>query len=185
MRGRVGESAGLAAFNSLPSTSAEQALLGCCSSPRWAATVAAGRPYASTEALYTAADRALAKLGERDRDAALGGHPRIGERGSGAAAASSDREQAGLAGARQGTRDALAQGNRAYEALFGHVYLVCADGRGADQLLAMLYQRLGNDPATERAVLRGELGKINRIRLRRLLESYAELHDGGGDAWQE
>jgi 2-oxo-4-hydroxy-4-carboxy-5-ureidoimidazoline decarboxylase len=65
---------------------------------------------------------------------------------------------------------ALADGNRAYEQRFGHVYLVCADGRPAAELLDVLRARLANDPATERAVLRTELGKINRIRLTRLLE---------------
>ena len=68
---------------------------------------------------------------------------------------------------------ALADGNRAYEAKFGHVYLVCASGRSADELLAVLQQRLGNDPVTERAVVRRELGLINRIRLVRLVEGAA------------
>ncbi len=68
---------------------------------------------------------------------------------------------------------ALADGNRAYEAKFGHVYLVCASGRSAEELLAVLQQRLGNDPVTERAVVRRELGLINRIRLVRLVEGAA------------
>ena len=63
----------------------------------------------------------------------------------------------------------LADGNRLYEQRFGHVYLVCADGRPATELLAVLHGRLGNDPATERRVLRGELARINAIRLDRML----------------
>jgi 2-oxo-4-hydroxy-4-carboxy-5-ureidoimidazoline decarboxylase len=66
-------------------------------------------------------------------------------------------------------RTVLARANRDYEARFGHVYLVCADGRTGQELLSALRERLGNDPATERAVLRGELSKINRFRLARLV----------------
>jgi 2-oxo-4-hydroxy-4-carboxy-5-ureidoimidazoline decarboxylase len=67
-------------------------------------------------------------------------------------------------------RRGLAAGNRAYERRFGHVYLVCATGRTADEMLALLHRRLGNDPASERVVVRDELAKINRIRLTKLLE---------------
>lgn len=63
----------------------------------------------------------------------------------------------------------LAEANRTYEKQFGHVYLVCATGRSAPELLAILEERLGNDPETERRVLRVELAKINRIRLNRML----------------
>jgi 2-oxo-4-hydroxy-4-carboxy-5-ureidoimidazoline decarboxylase len=69
------------------------------------------------------------------------------------------------------TLAALAEGNREYEARFGHVYLVCASGRSGEELLAVLRSRLGNDPATERRVVRAELGKINRLRLERLAET--------------
>ncbi len=73
----------------------------------------------------------------------------------------------------QATLQALAEGNEAYERRFGHVYLVCATGRSAGELLALLRERLGHDPGTEWGIVRRELGKINRIRLRRLLEGAA------------
>jgi 2-oxo-4-hydroxy-4-carboxy-5-ureidoimidazoline decarboxylase len=114
--------------------------------------------------LLAAADLALAGLDERDVDAALAGHPRIGERSS---HSSSVREQAGVS---DDVRAALAAGNREYEARFGHVYLVSASGRTGEELLAVLRSRLGNDPAREREVVREELGTINRLRLQRLLE---------------
>lgn len=158
-------------LNALPAADAERALLACCRSPVWAAAVAAGRPYAGTEALFAAADAALAELDEDEVDAALAGHPRIGERT--ATASFSHGEQAGLDGTATGVREALAAGNRAYEERFGHVYLVCATGRSGDQLLATLLERLGNDPAQERQVLREELRKINRIRLSSLGEGAA------------
>ena len=68
-------------------------------------------------------------------------------------------------------RTALLRANRDYEARFGHFYLVCADGRSDQELLNVLRERLGNDAATERAVLRNELAKINRIRLARLVSA--------------
>ncbi len=64
----------------------------------------------------------------------------------------------------------LAASNIAYEQRFGHIYLVCATGRSAAQLLGLLRTRLGNDPAAGWRIVRSELGKINRIRLRTLVE---------------
>jgi 2-oxo-4-hydroxy-4-carboxy-5-ureidoimidazoline decarboxylase len=149
-------------FNALPSQEAERELLSC-SAPRWARTVAAGRPYASVAALQAAARSAL---DDADLDAALDGHPRIGDRG---ASGASRREQSGVAEAGAGVLSALEEGNRAYEQRFGHVYLVCATGRGADDLLTTLQARLGNDPATERGVALAELAAINELRLDRLV----------------
>jgi 2-oxo-4-hydroxy-4-carboxy-5-ureidoimidazoline decarboxylase len=157
----------MAEFDTLPAADAGAALLECCAAPGWARQVAADRPYGSVRAVLDRADAVLAGLPEEQVDLALAGHPRIGER---PAHASSVREQSGVAGAPDDVLAALAAGNRAYEDRFGHVYLVCADGRPAAELLAVLRARLDNDPATERAVLRAELGKINRIRLTRLLE---------------
>ena len=156
-----------AQLDGLSEQDAERLLLTVCSSPAWARRLAAGRPYPSTEALLSAADEALAALSEQDVDAALAGHPRIGERT--AAGSLSRREQAGLAGMSPSTEDALAEANRTYEERFGHVYLVCATGRTAPELLALLRERLENDPAQERQVLREELRKINRIRLQGLV----------------
>ena len=165
----------LAGFNAAPAADVRAALLECCSSPHWAAAIAAGRPYSSQAALYGAADEALAGLDDDELHAALAGHPRIGERARAGHSASSGREQAGVASSAAPTLDALADGNREYEARFGHVYLVCASGRSGAELLAVLRERLRNDPATEWDVTRAELSKINRLRL-------AELIDAKGDA---
>jgi 2-oxo-4-hydroxy-4-carboxy-5-ureidoimidazoline decarboxylase len=160
------EGIGLSGWNALPYADAVVALRGCCASSRWAEQVTADRPYATPEQLYAAAERVLAELDEADVDEALAAHPRIGDRPTGA---DSRREQAGVAGASTDTKAELAAANRAYEDRFGQVYLVCATGKDADELLAILRSRLGNDPTTERRVLRAELAKINRIRLSRLL----------------
>ena len=149
-----------------PLPDVRQVLLEVCASPRWADTVAAARPFRDASGLFAAADAALSALSESDVDDALAGHPRIGER---ADSHSSRREQAGVSG--DETLAALAEGNREYEARFGHVYLVCASGRSGEELLAVLRGRLGNDTATERSVVRKEMGRINRLRLERLVGS--------------
>lgn len=161
---------GMAAFNRLPADRARTELLSVCASPAWAEQMLAARPYRSVDEVLTLADRAVAGLSEAELDAALAGHPRIGEREEAAGDRDwSSREQAGVGGASDGVLHALADGNREYEKRFGHVYLVRATGRTADEMLALLRRRLGNDPATERAVVRDELAKINRIRLKNLL----------------
>jgi 2-oxo-4-hydroxy-4-carboxy-5-ureidoimidazoline decarboxylase len=164
----------LAEFNAAAADAAQAALFECCSSPEWARTVTDGRPYVSAEALYDAADAALNGLDDAELHAALAGHPRIGERAGAGHAASSGREQSAVARSAVATLEALAEGNRQYEAKFGHVYLVCADARSGEDLLAVLHERLRNDPATEWMTLRRELGKINRLRLARLIDADAK-----------
>jgi 2-oxo-4-hydroxy-4-carboxy-5-ureidoimidazoline decarboxylase len=141
-------------------------LLDVCASPMWAQQVLAAGPFRDAGALLDHADRVLAELPDAEIDTALKGHPRIGGR---ADSPSSALEQAGMTDADDRVRAEIAAKNRRYEDKFGYVYLVCASGRSADELLAILTDRLGNDPVTERRVMRGELSKINRLRLRRLL----------------
>jgi 2-oxo-4-hydroxy-4-carboxy-5-ureidoimidazoline decarboxylase len=154
----------IAEFDGLPVAEAERELLAVCHAARWARAVAAGRPYGSAGALQAAAAGALT---DADLDEAMAGHPRIGDRSAGGR---SRREQSAVATAEADVLTALAEGNREYEERFGHVYLVCAAGRSAEDLLATLRARLGNDPATERAVALRELAAINRLRIDRLVE---------------
>ena len=157
---------GLAAFNRLPAAEAERALLGCCSSTHWAGRVLAGLPYPSPGALLDGSDTATLALAETDLNDALAGHPRLGGRDL---AGTSAREQAGVLTSGDAARLELAAGNDAYERRFGHIYLACATGRTAGELLELLRARLGNDPQTEWGVVRSELARINRIRLARLI----------------
>lgn len=160
---------GLKDFNALSARQRMHLLFEVCSSPIWARRVVAGSPFRDAEALYDRADRILAELPDAEIDAALDGHPRIGASVSAAHNPSSAREQARVADAGEAVKTALAAKNREYEDRFGYVYLVCASGRPADELLAILTDRLDNDPETERRVMRNELAKINRLRLERLL----------------
>jgi 2-oxo-4-hydroxy-4-carboxy-5-ureidoimidazoline decarboxylase len=153
----------VAEFDALPVAEAERELRAVCAAPRWAREVAAGRPYATVDALQAAAAAALTAA---DLDEAMAGHPRIGDRAAGGA---SRREQSGVASADAAVLTALAEGNRAYEERFGHVYLVCATGRSAEDLLATLHTRLGNDAETEREVALRELAAINRIRIEQMV----------------
>ena len=156
---------GLAELNALPDDEAAGVLLGCCAAPGWARRVAAGRPYATVDDLLAAAGAAWADREPGDLDAAMAGHPRIGER---RLSGWSRGEQSGV-GSDDGTAQALRQANAAYEDRFGHVFLICATGRGAGEILAELRRRMANDPDTEREVAAAELGKINAIRLRKLV----------------
>jgi allantoicase len=163
---------GLRWLNSLPAAQAGQLLASCCASRAWVERMAAGRPYADLGALLGAGDRAVRELGRDDLAEALAGHPRIGQRAAGAStdATWSRQEQAPVADADAEVQAALVEGNRAYEQRFGHVFLIRASGRSAQELLAALRQRLGNDPETEWGVVAEELREITRLRLERLLQ---------------
>jgi 2-oxo-4-hydroxy-4-carboxy-5-ureidoimidazoline decarboxylase len=160
---------GLDGFNRLTEHQRMNLLFGVCSSTIWARRVLAGGPFRTVDALLDRADRVLAELPDAEIDAALDGHPRIGAKVTQAHSASSAREQARVADADEGVRTELAARNRDYDDKFGYVYLVCASGRSAEELLGILTDRLDNDPDTERRVMRSELAKINRLRLERLL----------------
>lgn len=153
-------------FNRMSERQRMHLLFEVCSSPIWARRVLAGGPFRDADALLDRADRVLAELPDPEVDAALDGHPRIGAR---AENANSAREQARVADADAAVKVELAEKNRLYDEKFGYVYLVCASGRTAEELLAILTDRLDNDPETERRVMRSELAKINRLRLQRLL----------------
>ena len=154
-------------FNELSDEEAAAELLAVCHSRRWAKEVAAGRPYADLTALQGAADEVWLGLGPEDWLEAFAAHPRIGEAG-GASADWSRQEQAGVGGATD-VQERLARGNADYEARFGHVFLISAAGRDAEEVLVALEQRLGNDPATELRVAAEEHRRITRLRLERLM----------------
>ena len=153
-------------INDLPADAARTALARCCASQQWVKRMLAGRPYASDPQLYQAAERAWWALDRGDWLEAFAAHPRIGERSTDAW---SGGEQSAVTGAGADLHLALREENGAYERRFGHVYLVCATGRGAAELLTDLKTRLGNEPAKELRVAAGEQAKITRLRLEKLV----------------
>ena len=154
-------------FNELSDEEAASELLAVCHSRRWAKEVAAGRPYADLAA-SGGRRRMWRGLGPEDWLEAFAAHPRIGE-GGGASADWSRQEQAGVGGAGPEVQDRLARGNAEYEARFGYVFLISAAGRDAEEILAALTERLGNDPDTELRVAAEEHRRITRLRLERLM----------------
>jgi 2-oxo-4-hydroxy-4-carboxy-5-ureidoimidazoline decarboxylase len=164
-------SSALASFNQLPADRAIAELMSCCASAQWARTVAAGRPYPDVGAVAASAGDVLSRLGWPEISVALAAHPRIGQRpaGTGREAAWSRREQAGVEHSDPRVLEELAEANQAYEERFGQVFLIFASGRTDVEMLEAARQRLGNDEETERAVVRGELVKIVKLRLERLL----------------
>lgn len=155
----------LGELNALPREVAERELSRCCGSTRWAAAIVARRPFADAEALARDAEEIWWTLEGGDWLEAFSRHPRIGERAAGWAGS----EQAGMSGASEQTRQRLTALNHDYERKFGHVFLIFATGRSADEMLSELERRLGNDPATELKIAAGEQAKITRLRLEKLL----------------
>jgi 2-oxo-4-hydroxy-4-carboxy-5-ureidoimidazoline decarboxylase len=159
-------------LNAFDETTARGALARCCGARAWVEAVLAKRPYPTYASLDVAIDAAFDALTDDDWLEAFAAHPRIGETKARlrtfAHADDSAREQAGVDGAHLATLASLADGNRRYEACFGHVFLVCATGKSADEMLAILRSRLANRPEVERTVAATEQRKITRLRLAEL-----------------
>ncbi len=154
-------------FNAMSASEAAAAVRPCVDIDSWVEAVVAGRPYADVDALLATADQHMSGWTGAEVEKALDDHPRIGERpdGTGASAALSAREQAGVDPADADVQRRLADGNRRYEEAFDRIYLVRAAGRTAEEMLALLEERLGNDPETELEVTRGQLAEIAHLRL--------------------
>ena len=159
----------LTEFNSLPEAEARERLARCLDVPRWIDTVLAGRPYADVGALRAVAGNA-AVLDGSELEAALAGHPRIGERaGAGHDETFSSAEQSAVDRDDAEVAARLAAGNRAYEQRFDRVFLIRAAGRDAPEILAELERRLGNDAATEREETIDQLREIALLRLEQVV----------------
>lgn len=157
-------------FNAATGERLMAALLACCDAPRWAEAVGAGRPYPDVDALVAAADKAAGTLEAHEIDRALAAHPRIGERAEGSDVESAwSRQEQSTVRRDHATQQALVEGNRAYEEKFGRVFLICATGLSAEQILAALHARLGNDPEREDEIVADELRKIAALRVRKLV----------------
>ncbi|MER5943227.1 2-oxo-4-hydroxy-4-carboxy-5-ureidoimidazoline decarboxylase [Streptomyces sp. NPDC001928] len=159
---------GLARFNALEEHAAHAALHEACASTAWVRRLLAARPYVTVGDLYTASDAAMAELSTEDLAQAMAGHPPIGRPKPGDP--TSAREQRGMAGASEELKAELLELNLAYQDRFGHVFLICATGRTGEEMRDAVKERIGNSPEQEREIVRTELGKINRIRLARIVE---------------
>lgn len=167
-------SKGLERLNALPREEAEAELLKCCGSANWARGMAARRPFRKRAQLLKAADLLWWQLGREDWLEAFSRHPKIGQRaapraGSAATEHWSEEEQAGTRSAAEDLLAALAKANGAYEARFGYIFIVCATGKTSEEMLALLRNRLQNDPVAELRIAAEEQRRITRLRLEKLL----------------
>src|SRR5262245_40356246 len=141
-------------LNSLTSVAADEELLKCCGSMRWARRMSDARPFGNLAHLTTEADRVWTSLTEDDWLEAFRAHPKIGERKAAATQSKqasnwSSQEQSQAQQTAAETKAAIAEGNKLYEARFGFIFIICASGKSADEILALLNQRLANDAETE------------------------------------
>ncbi|HSG89192.1 MAG TPA: 2-oxo-4-hydroxy-4-carboxy-5-ureidoimidazoline decarboxylase [Pseudomonadales bacterium] len=162
----------LADFDRLAPDAARDALLACCADPRWADALVAARPFETLDALLRAAEDEWAHADETERLAAFAAHPRIGdvahlrERFAGTART----EQGQVLGADEDVLQRLKLLNDAYFERFGFIFIICASGRSAAEMLAAIEARIDNPRATELDNAAREQGRILALRLRRLFD---------------
>jgi 2-oxo-4-hydroxy-4-carboxy-5-ureidoimidazoline decarboxylase len=162
----------LEAFNQMSTDEAVAAILPCNGSRAWAEGMVSLRPFENSFDLTCTADRVWNSLPPTDWQQAFDSHPRIGEHEAKAATEQSltwskgEQANANFTG---DTQAALAAANHEYDAKFGRIFIVCATGKSADEMLAILRQRLGNESATELREAAEQQRQITQIRLRKWL----------------
>ena len=167
--------AALEEWNKTDENTAVEAMLACCGARRWAEEMVALRPIANVTAVSEAADRVWASMVEPDWMEAFACHPQIGERKAVPAtlqsAAWSEHEQSGTGAAASSVLHELAEGNALYEQRFGFTYIVCATGKSAVEMLAILSRRLARDRMAELKEAAEQQRQIMQIRLGKWLLS--------------
>jgi 2-oxo-4-hydroxy-4-carboxy-5-ureidoimidazoline decarboxylase len=171
----VGESVSAhAALNALSETEARAVLTRACGSVQWVNGMLSRRPFATEAALFQAADSVWESLATEDHLEAFTHHPKIGAdlaelaRRFPSTATLSAGEQSSVERASDRTLHALRELNQSYEARFGFIFIVCASGKSAEEMLALLEQRLNNPAALELSIAAAEQAKITRLRLSKL-----------------
>jgi OHCU decarboxylase len=161
-------------LNELTRDEAMREFLKCCGSKRWAEAMIERRPFENVDGLTQTASDVWWSLKHDDWLEAFRRHPKIGEKKAAEAVPTqsqqwSGKEQSGMHDAGATTIEALAQLNREYEEKFGYIFIVCATGKSADEMLALLRQRLPHDPDTELPIAAAEQAKITELRLKKLI----------------
>lgn len=160
-------------WNSLEPDEAVREVLPCCGAHAWAEGLAGRRPVGSAEELFAASDGVWSALPERDWQEAFDSHPRIGQQHAPTATAESlkwsSQEQRAAMSPDEAVKAALADGNRRYEEKFGRIFIVCATGRSAGGILAILERRMRNSVEVELREAAEQQRQITHLRLRRWL----------------
>jgi 2-oxo-4-hydroxy-4-carboxy-5-ureidoimidazoline decarboxylase len=162
-------------WNEFDVTTAESEILPCCGSRAWAQELAALRPFSEPEDLLQTSEDVWSRLDVADWDEAFSSHPRIGERyaphmATAQSAQWSSDEQSSAAGASADIQEQLRRANASYEARFGRIYIVCATGKSAEEMLAILLRRMENDDVAELREAAEQQRQITRLRLRKWLQ---------------
>ncbi len=165
----------LKAWNNLDLGAAALEILPCCGSLRWANELAKARAFIKAADLFEKSDAIWLGLNQADWDEAFSSHPRIGEKKAPEAATAksaewSSEEQSGVTVSGVETQQRLQRGNEKYEQRFGRTYIVCASGKSAEEMLAILENRLGNDPEQELLEAVEQQRQITQLRLRKWLQ---------------
>jgi 2-oxo-4-hydroxy-4-carboxy-5-ureidoimidazoline decarboxylase len=162
-------------FNSLTREQAAKELEKCCGSKSWLGHMINRFPFENRETMLKDSEEASKKMLAEDWKEAFTHHPRIGDMASlekkfGSTAVWASGEQAAVQHTSREVLQALAAGNEAYEKKFGYLFIVCATGKSAEEMLTMLEARLPNDPANEIWTAASEQNKITALRLQKLIE---------------
>jgi len=161
-------------FNSLPRDSAIEVLTHCCGASRWVEKMESLRPFKDRKQITEKSQSVWNELDEKDWQEAFTHHPKIGDIESlkkkfATTRAWAEQEQRGSAEAPVSVLQALALGNQTYENRFGYIFIVCATGKTAEEMLSLLESRLPNDPALEIKIAAAEQAKITKLRLEKLI----------------
>lgn len=161
-------------LNTLSVSSVRTEFARCCGSSAWVEVMLGRRPFKGRENIFSVADEVWRNLTANDWKEAFTHHPKIGEVDSlrkkfAQTSKWAEGEQSGVKSANDDVLAKLAEGNRLYEKKFGYIFIVCATGKSAGEMLQMLQQRLPNEPETEIHNAAAEQAKITRLRLEKLL----------------
>jgi allantoicase len=169
------ETLGVTRVNAMAPEEAAAAMLACCGCLAWARAMVEARPFRDVAHMKAEAQALFVRMTEREWLEAFAAHPRIGELRDELPPSRRHvstwpgQEQSRVKHAPAETLAALAEVNRAYEARFGFVYLICATGLEADAMLADAQARLGKDRGAEMARASDEQRKITELRLEKLV----------------
>lgn len=172
----MNEGVTLEELNQAPEDEAAISLRRCCGAEKWVRSMLQARPFSSLGDMFEKAEAASDELTRQDWIEAFSHHPRIGSieslRNRFAEVHTrewSTGEQSGVQQASEEVLEALARGNEEYENKFGYIFIVCATGKSAQEMLALLETRLPHSPEEELQVAASEQRKITRLRLEKLM----------------
>lgn len=162
-------------LNTLSQPQLREVLKKCCSSTSWVKMMMTHFPAEDLVEILETAEETWYSCSEDDWKEAFSGHPEIGdvsalEEKFKSTAAWAGNEQSSVRQSSKETIEALAEGNRLYRDKFGYIFIVCATGKSAEEMLGLLHARMQNNPAEEIRIAAEEQNKITKLRLEKLLE---------------